>query len=294
MNLENFEPVIKQLSGDVANAEKARQERDHQEVDNIYNNWLGNSRYLELLDQIGGLNEHLNIEPYKNTLAIGFIGLGRIKHVDANTRLKRAAADDRPPILQEVYSVIHGPYLDINVRELPPFTIHGGNINWFGETSQDEFNTAYIIGDYGWARRVAHEAIETLKEDLASLNDIITNVPERILRVNNYPEYVRRKKFIGNYSSLGILVMREAMLNRHLPSLNEGFSYVFTADKMDPNPERLALTSLWSLESSFTLPGNLKERFTAVRNGVRGIVRVSEKDMGTVIKAYKQHLQERA
>lgn len=286
-----FEGVIQKLANDVAQAEQLRQIGATDKIEQIYQHWIGGRYYFHLMTELqSSIGKGANFGDLLDDFEVGIVGLGRIRHVHSNSLLKKAIGSERGSIEERINQVTDGPYLYIDMLQLPPETIHRGSIHWYAETSQDMISTATILGNTTKARRIAALTIIDLKEQIYTLApNVNTKTPLHALRVADIQAYRDRRTFVGALSGLGIIIIREAMINQDLTSFNEGFRHVRAATKIEPNPHRLATVSLWSYNAALIYPSRLQDRLEAMKNGTSGYSTAYLQDRDAALNATKQH-----
>jgi hypothetical protein len=284
--------LIPSLSDDVTQAEIARQQGEHGRVREVYSHW--SSQAEARLKKLESRQESLGVDlsPKRDLLKVGFAGLGRIRHVDTNSQLKRAESQDKDTLLSQIDEV-KKLYDLLGLGTLVPWTIHGGPIHWFSEVAQDEVNTQKILGDEEKASLILNKAVEGTEGVIESLRER-HNIPDLLQKEDDelgYEDKVAKELYLGSVSALGVLWARRAKMSLDLKDFDKSLTYLFESTHFDHNYHRLATVSTWALVASFTpsFRGSFADRFKLALRSSRGIFtafRGSPKDTLSAVRQF--------
>jgi hypothetical protein len=254
--------LIPNLSDQVMEAELARRRQDHDTVRTIFNHHIENGKEQIVLRKLERRSHEINLDEERDMIVAGFAGLGRIEHVDANSEYKETSQQTslrRIARVEELYNYL-------GVEQLPPFSIHGGSMNWPLEIAQDRANTQVILENSEVARNIINEAIANVRRETDQLKlNVDLKVPEEELKESDYEKYLDRKRYLGNISGLGVHMAKLARMDGSIIGMIEAMRYTNEAYKYEKNKDRLATISKWTLDAarSREYNGNLRERITA-------------------------------
>lgn len=289
------EKLIPILADDVAQAEQNRQVMNHQSVEETFTGWTINRQDQRILSKLSQREKarSINLEQQVDSIRVGFAGLGRIQHVDANSQLKLAANKD--PIIERV-SQVQQLYKRLGLEHLVPWTIHGGSIYWPSEVAQDQANTQKIFDEPEQAKKILSQAINQTGQVVENLKgqelDLFTS--DKQLKEKDYQAWRQRKIYLGALSALGVLRARQGRITRRLPWVFVGLNQVYRAHQHEPNPHRLATLAIWAFFDAFSqnYQSHYQYRLKVARFGLwrfNQAALVSPKD---ALLALSQHLKE--
>lgn len=289
------------LSGDVSQAELARQAGNHRSVQEIFETWTQNPAIVPFLEWLALKRNELGIDPdlieQEDLITAGLAGLGRIKHVNLNSQLQATlneATQERMKLLSEIYQV-HDLYTLLDPPTLPPWTIHRGSICWMAEIAQDQAKTFLIIDDQEGAREIVRTTLSRISEMNLEIGGIDFETPEDVLKAKSYQAFRQRKEFLGAFSAQGVLWLRLAELDHNLEYMLRAVNFVSLTHLYEPNPHRLATVAVRTLRATLSLNyhGSLLSRVCGVKDGGLGFIQAFFSSPSATISSLKQFLREK-
>ncbi len=164
--------LIRSLKNDVTSASKAMGDGDHEEVERIYSHWTTGGRIdnnQQVIEESFSSREERK-QLFLCWLAIGLLGLARIRIVDLNTQLKSSLVFTDKKIVLDCINDVHSTvYSKIPPENAYPETIHGASIDWSGEIAQDKGITLERMDKPDEALIIYSDAIEDLEARLLDL-----------------------------------------------------------------------------------------------------------------------------
>lgn len=315
--LENYDRyVIPQLKETVSKAEDNRQNGNHDEVNRAfclyteqqtkaYRAELRLPRNIQTIDQAllyllrrtikralynpikqTREKDYQNLLKREDLLKVGFAGLGRIQHVDANTVLQANPHGPWAPVFERITQV-GNLYQRLTPETLVPWTIREAGIHWLSEIAQDTAKTTEILGRD--PRPILQKAIRNTESTLRFLKHRSIST---LIESNKYQTFKDRKLQTGSLSALGVLYNRLAVSDKNLGALIQAVQYIENACKHEPNVHRLATLSARLLAVSYSKEYQIRPplyytRETAFMTGIVGLalaVRYNPRDTFSALR----------
>ncbi len=257
--------LLPSLRETVTSCEQARQRGESSLIEQAWRQWARPTEVSARLEKIRQREERFRIDlsQKRDDCRVGLVGLGRIRHVDANSAIKRGEGKERQKRrIKEVEEL----YSQIDLNSLPPRTIDGGAINWPIEVCQDKLNTLKILGK--------------IEEAIALLDQVIESAFNDVL---------------GAASGLSVLYARRAKLGLQGDDLITSVQLARMAHFLQPNNHRLATLSLWGLLASFSQEyqfSSWKKRLKLAFLSSIALISISLTDLSIVKSVINQHLRE--
>lgn len=288
---------IEGLRRAVSTAERARQNLDHAQVDELFRQWV-----LDLLQD----NEtrhilkdarRLELVQERDLIRVGMAGLIRIKHVDLNSLLGESSGEKREPILQEVVTT-NRVYKQLGgLRKLPSFSIDWNSMSWWLENVQDWMSTYEKMGDEEGAGGVAIPAIVEGRGVLRGLRaaDVDLKTPNDVLKARDYSAFILRRQFLGTLSALGVILVRNGKRDHSLFAILEGLNLVVEGYTHEPNSHRLATLALWTIQAAVSgeYKTSLPDRTFGLGSGLVQLIRANRGDAVSSLSSLRQMIRER-
>ena len=290
---EHFIPTMSEA---VMNAEQARHARSHGEVERIFDRWTRGKKDQRAIEKLRQISRRagVNLAPQEDEIKVGYAGLGRIEHVDANSQLKQTSEEQKDLPLERIAQA-HRLYERLGLATLVPWTIHGGSIHWLSEVTQDEANTSKILGNEMKAHKILEDAILSTAEVCDGLEELVDlETPEAQLRKQNYDAWKNRKIYLGSLSAQGVLWARFGKLTRLHSGLTYGLRRVLEASQYEPNPHRVATLALWTIAATRSyryyeeLPARIKGGFLGVKSLCRAFIMSPQQAISAVRQFAKE------
>lgn len=274
------EHLIPTMSRAVMKAEQARQATSHEEVEQIFNRWTRGKKDQRAIEKLRQISRRagVNLAPQEDEIKVGYAGLGRIEHVDANSQLKSVVE------AREVFPLTRIDrakqlYDRLGLATLVPWTIHGGSIHWLSEVTQDKANTSKILGNKMKAHKILEDAILATAEVCDGLKESADlKTSEKQLKQQDYDAWKNRKIYLGSLSAQGVLWARFGKLNKLHSGLTYGLRRVLEASRYEPNPHRVATLALWIIAATRSyryyeeFPARIKGGFLGMKSLCRAFI----------------------
>ena len=284
------------MSGTVMKAEQARQTRSHEEVERIFSRWVGGEKDKRVIEKLRQVARRAGVDlgHQEDKIKVGYAGLGRIEHVDANSQLKRTPEEQRGLPLERIAQA-QRLYDRLGLATLVPWTIHEGSIHWLSEVAQDGVNTSKILGNEMKAHKILEDAILATAEVCDGLEELVDlETPEAQLRKQNYDAWKNRKIYLGSLSAQGVLWARFGKLTRLHSGLTYGLRRVLEASQYEPNPHRVATLALWTIAATRSyryyeeLPARIKGGFLGMKSLCRAFIMSPQQAISAVRQFAKE------
>ncbi|MFH0937421.1 MAG: hypothetical protein V1808_03955 [Candidatus Daviesbacteria bacterium] len=290
------EKLIPSLKSVVSQAEEDRKSGNHQAIQSAFEFWIDATRDQQIFHRLmlQAQEFELDLSLQRDILKVGFAGLGRIQHVDANSELKMVKTQESTDRIMGRINQATELYARLDLESLDPWTIDGSSIFWSAEIAQDKANTAIITGQENLAK-------STLERALVEINRAINGpkvnleTPDNVLRVENYSLFKERKRFIGALSSRGVIYYRIALITHEVDDMMAALNFTNIADSFQPNLHRLATVSQKTLQAAFSLNyrGSLYLRESAIIMGTQHLIEAFFTSPKDTISAVRQAIRER-